>query len=138
MRVYFDSCILIYRIEQRQPWAQRVDALLASIDAAAALFVTTELTRLECRVRPLALGRADVLRDYDAFFEQPTLLWQPFDRRVFDSAAQLRAEHGLKTPDALHLAAALAAGCDQFWTNDHRLDAAAAQTLRVVVPGDQP
>lgn len=138
MRIYFDSCILIYRIERRQPWAQRVDALLAGIDAAAAHFVTTELTRLECRVRPLGLGHADVLRDYDAFFEQPSLQWQPFDRQVFDRAARLRAEHGLKTPDALHLAAALAAGCDEFWTNDHRLDTAAARALRVVVPADQP
>jgi predicted nucleic acid-binding protein len=138
MRIYFDSCIVIYRIEQREPWAQRVNSLLAGPDAATHVFVTTELTRLECRVRPLALGLVDVLREYDAYFEQPALLWQGCDRPVFDLAARLRAQHGLKTPDALHLAAALTAGCEEFWTNDHRLDAAATSSLRVVVPADRP
>jgi predicted nucleic acid-binding protein len=36
-------------------------------------------------------------------------------------AAQLRADLNLKTPDALHLAAAIEAGCDRVLTNDNRL-----------------
>jgi predicted nucleic acid-binding protein len=135
MRIHFVSCIVIYRIEQREPWARRVNALLA---ASALVFVTTELTRLECRVRPLALGLVDVLRDDDAYFDQPALLWQACDRPVFHHAANLRAQHGLKTPDVLHLAAALIARCEEFWTNDHRFDAAATSSLRVVVPADRP
>ena len=39
------------------------------------------------------------------------------------AAAQLRAATGLKTPDALQLAAALGAGCRSFLTNDRRLPA---------------
>ena len=38
-------------------------------------------------------------------------------------AAQLRALHGIRTPDALQLAAALAARCPVFVTNDRRLPA---------------
>ena len=37
---------------------------------------------------------------------------------VFKDAARLRAETGLKTPDALHAATALRAGCALFITND--------------------
>jgi predicted nucleic acid-binding protein len=37
------------------------------------------------------------------------------------AAAQLRAATGIKTPDALQLVAALAAGCKTFLTNDRRL-----------------
>ncbi len=37
---------------------------------------------------------------------------------VFDDAARLRAESGLKLPDALHAATALRAGCALFITND--------------------
>jgi len=37
------------------------------------------------------------------------------------AAAQLRAATGVKTPDALQLVAALAAGCKTFLTNDRRL-----------------
>jgi predicted nucleic acid-binding protein len=36
-------------------------------------------------------------------------------------AAQLRAATGVATPDALQLAASLAAGCSAFLTNDRRL-----------------
>lgn len=35
-------------------------------------------------------------------------------------------------PDALHLAAALHGGCDQFWTNDHRLEKAADGRIAIV------
>ena len=43
----------------------------------------------------------------------------------FMRAAQLRARHTLSAPDALHLAVAQLAGCDELWTNDNRLAAAA-------------
>lgn len=136
MHIYFDSCILIYRIEQREPWTQRVTARLATLDPAVTTTVTSELARLECRVRPIALGQGSVLRDYDAFFELAGIVMQALGREVFERATALRATHRLKTPDALHLAAALTAGCDELWTNDHRFDAAAAALLRVVVPAD--
>ena len=45
----------------------------------------------------------------------------PMNRAVFDRAAELRARHRIKTPDALHLSAALEYGCEEFWTNDDRL-----------------
>jgi predicted nucleic acid-binding protein len=38
-------------------------------------------------------------------------------------AAQLRATAGMKTPDALQIAAALTAGCTTFLTNDRRIPA---------------
>lgn len=45
------------------------------------------------------------------------------DKEIFHQAAQLRADFtGLKTPDALHLATAVYHNCDEFWTNDNRLD----------------
>ena len=42
-----------------------------------------------------------------------------------------RAAHRLKTPDALHLVAAIESRCNQFWTNDKRLAIAAAGHLEV-------
>ena len=131
MRVYLDSCVLIYRIEQSAPWAAMAKEQLALVEASGATVVVSELTRLECRVHPMALGRADMLSDYDAFFAQPMLGWQALDRPVFELATRLRAQSRLKTADALHLAAALCAGCQQFITYDKRLAAAAAGRLEV-------
>jgi predicted nucleic acid-binding protein len=39
------------------------------------------------------------------------------------AAAQLRAVTGIKTPDALQIAAALSAGCKAFVTHDRRIPA---------------
>ena len=50
------------------------------------------------------------------------------------TAAQLRAATGLKTPDALQLAAALSAGCAAFVTNDRRIPA--IRGMRVLQLGD--
>lgn len=53
-------------------------------------------------------------------------------RRARHPRGELRARHGLRTPDALHRAVAQLAGCDELWTNDNRL-AAAAEGLAVNV-----
>ena len=42
-------------------------------------------------------------------------------RAVLDLATEVRARHGFKTPDAIHLSAAVSSGCDVFLTNDRRL-----------------
>ncbi|GAA1738468.1 type II toxin-antitoxin system VapC family toxin [Aeromicrobium alkaliterrae] len=44
----------------------------------------------------------------------------PVTREVAAVAATLRGVHGLKTPDALHLATAIVAGADQFVTGNRR------------------
>ena len=51
---------------------------------------------------------------------------------VFDMAIKLWADGSLKTPDALHLATAIHAGCSQFWTNDKKLVKAAGKSLMVI------
>ena len=130
MRVYPDTCMVIYAVEQHpELWPRLRDTWLCS---ARPSFAVSELTRLECRVGPFRQGDNTLLARYERFFSTPGLLWVTPSRRVFDLATELRARHRLKTPDALHLAAAIAAGCEEFWTNDHRLDAAATGYLRPV------
>jgi predicted nucleic acid-binding protein len=51
---------------------------------------------------------------------------------VLDLAASIRARFGFRTPDAIHLAAAMAAHCDQFLTNDRSLRAFSEVTVVVV------
>lgn len=61
----------------------------------------------------------------------------PLTTEVFRRAAELRADNALRTPDAIHLAAALVGGCSALWTNDDRLAKAAGDftvTIRPVEP----
>jgi predicted nucleic acid-binding protein len=45
----------------------------------------------------------------------------PVSLAIADSAARLRARYNLRTPDALHVATAINAGCQAFLTNDNTL-----------------
>ena len=130
-RIYWDSCIFIYRVQQVKPWCVTIDQHLRSIPAPARL-VITDLTRLECRVLPIRTGDDDLLERFDTTFALPSCEQWPCDHTIFNLAIDLRARHNLKTPDALHLAAALVARCDQFWTNDTRLNQAADGRIAIV------
>ena len=52
---------------------------------------------------------------------------------IAEQAANLRARYNLATPDAVHLATAMDAGCDAFLTNDAALQRVAK--IRVLVLG---
>ncbi|AVZ79421.1 VapC toxin family PIN domain ribonuclease [Zoogloeaceae bacteirum Par-f-2] len=129
-RLYLDSCIIIYYVEQRPDYFAPVDA---RINAGDSLVTVSDLCRLECLVHPMRAGDAAPLTAFERFFAADDLWITPSTSSVFKLATELRARHCLKTPDALHLAAAIEAGCDEFWTNDHRLDAAASRHLRTVI-----
>jgi predicted nucleic acid-binding protein len=89
---------------------------------------------MECRVKPLRDGNADLLKDYDQFFQNAVAEIIPLTREVIDRATEIRAPYGFKTPDAIHLTAAVVSGCDAFFTNDHRLDRFSDIALEVVQP----
>ncbi len=100
-----------------EPWAAKISRAIS--DLGNVELVVSDLVRLECRVVPLRNGDAELLRRFDEAFAAAE--FARLTRSVFDRAAELRARHRIKTPDALHLAAALEHGCDEFWTNDDRL-----------------
>lgn len=133
MRIYLDACTLIYFIERSLPSHEQAiaEALQARRDRQPRL-CWTDLTRLECRVKPLRDKNHDLLNNYEHFFAQSIAHYLPITPDAFELATELRANHRLKTPDALHLATAIVAGCEEFWTNDHRLDTAAADHLRTI------
>ena len=96
--------------------------MFAEADAGARELVTSALTLLEAMVVPYRAGD----RSLADRFEQ--LLTGSRGIRVIDlsrdqlrDAAQLRAASGVKTPDALQLAAAIGSGCSAFVTNYRRI-----------------
>lgn len=126
--IYLDACLLIYAVEAHPVFGPIVVQALASEPPSR--LAISPLTRMECLVQPLRTGNAALQRRYELSFSQ--LAWLPMHDMVFEAATQLRAHHGLKTPDALHLALAQHHGCAALWTNDDRL-ARAAHGLAVNV-----
>lgn len=126
-RIYFDSVAFIYYVEQRSPWYASIDARLS---AGPVQIVVSDLTRLECRVKPIATGNAVLLAEFDKAFAAAEIT--PLTSAVLDRATEIRATYKFKTPDAIHLASAVEAGCTVFLTNDHRLAAFKGITIEVV------
>jgi predicted nucleic acid-binding protein len=79
-----------------------------------------------------------LLKDYDEFFAEAVAEIAALSRAIVDRATELRARHQFKTPDAIHLAAAVVTHCEVFLTNDHRLDRFPDMAIEVVQPQPLP
>jgi predicted nucleic acid-binding protein len=126
-KIYLDSCIAIYLVEEHPAYAAAIEDKLAESDG---MVCYSPLTELECLVLPLRLKRNDLLDKFSRFFSLNLKLEMP--EAVYQEATRLRADFGIKTPDALHLATARFHGCTEFWTNDGRL-AGVANSMAVDV-----
>lgn len=89
--------------------------------AEDAQLVTSDMSRLECRVKPIRDNNPHLLADYDPFFQEVIHEVLTLSTEVMDLATKIRAVYGFRTPDAIHFAAATLAKCDLFLTNDLRL-----------------
>lgn len=132
MLIYLDTNIVIYLIERPAGWGSRAIARIATARASADDLVVSDLVRLECRVRPTALGDLTTLAQFDAFFAATDVTVQTLTTAICDRATLIRAQYRFRTPDALHLAAAVEAGCQVFLTNDTRLSAFPDLTVEVL------
>jgi len=120
MILYIDTNALIYSLtgkpEFKDPARNWLDSFARS---PGSLLVTSRLTILEALIGPLK--QADVQRTTrieDAF---NGLVLLEVDDVTIRRAAAIRAAHPLRTPDAIHLAAALESRADVFLTADRRL-----------------
>ena len=118
MRIYLDSAPIIYLVENIPPYVDFLKQRLSSEDTHQ---VCSDLTRLECRVKPLRDEQMALLFAFDTYFDDIISESVPLSRAVMDRATEIRAQYGFKTPDAIHLACAAIAECDIFLTNDKQL-----------------
>jgi uncharacterized protein len=115
--IYVDACLLIYAFEDHPRHGARVRQHLAS--APPDSLAISPLVQLECLVGPMKSGNLVLQRYYEEGLRQ--LISLPLPEAVFLQAARVRAQFGLRTPDAIHLAAAQHHRCEALWTNDDRL-----------------
>ena len=105
--------------------------LLSALDRKAFAAATSELTLAE--LKPFQLGREDAVSAYTNLVQHSDwLAVVPVDRSVLVETARQRATTGILMPDAIHVATALAAGCDVFLTNDRRLKLPPAIALELL------
>ena len=105
-------------MERHEPYLTLLAPAWQQAEAGQLVVVCSELAIAETLVRPIREGDPDLEAAFRNVFAAPEVQVVPATRRHWEETARLRAATGLKTPDALHAATALLAGCALFITND--------------------
>ena len=135
--IYLDANATIYFVEKVAPYYQGIRQRMTDAQGKPKVHcVINALLLMEVRVKPLRDQDQTTLVSYESYFNAFASQTITLDKSVFELATQLRVHHRVKTPDALHLAAAIHAGCDQFWTNDGKLATAAEGHIEVINIGE--
>ena len=96
-----------------------MDAIVAHIENSSVQAISSAISLTEVLTHPLRLGKTELEQEYrDILLNSDTFQLIPVTTLTAESAARLRAAYNLRTPDALHVASAIEAGCDIFLTND--------------------
>lgn len=96
MLIYLDSAILIYYLDGVGSFQARAAHRLAALRAAGDQVAVSDLTRLECRVKPIQLGDTLRLSKFDGFFRLSRVRMTPLTTTVYDRATVIRTTHGIK------------------------------------------
>jgi len=118
-RVYVDTNALIYAFEAPSQYPRLQTHFLDLLTRGELTLVTSWITFAEVLVKPLQTGNTVEEAGNRAFFA-PCIHFEirPVDQAISNQVASLRALHGFKLPDAIHIATGMAAGCTHYLTGD--------------------
>ena len=117
--IYLDTQVIIYTVEANTNYYSLLLPLWLKFQAGEIELMTSELTLLETLVFPLKNANTILFRDYEQLLLSSEIQLVPITQSVLRTAANLRANTNLKTPDAIHAATAITEGCTLFLTNDN-------------------
>src|SRR5450759_169851 len=118
-----DTSLFIYHVENHPIYSPLTHELCSGIEMDERKGYTSTITLMEIIVKPLALGRQDIARKYEALLVNfPNLAMIDLDRDVIRQAARLRADFHLRPPDSLQVSACLLGGAEVFITNDRQIE----------------
>ena len=117
--VYLDTAPLIYYLEENATHSSYLNQLFKKNEAGEFIFYTSVVTLTEVLTLPFRQGNVELAEQYQYFLsETQTLKLIPVNLPIAKLAAKLRAEYGIRMPDAIHLATAMEIKADWFLTND--------------------
>ena len=120
-RIYWDTMLFIYWLEDNPQFAKRVDAIRLRMRERNDRLLTGALTFGEVLAAVYRGGKADLANKTKDALQDVVSEVIPFTVDTADRYAQIRGSLGLPAADAIHLASAAQAGTDLFLTNDKRL-----------------
>jgi predicted nucleic acid-binding protein len=129
-RVYWDTMLFIYWLEDHPEHARRVDAIRSRMEQRDDQLITGAFTFGEVLAGAYRKGAPQLADESRRLLRSVVAEVIPFTLETADRYARIRGTLGITPADAIHLASAAQAGTDLFLTNDKRL-------LGKIVPGIQ-
>jgi predicted nucleic acid-binding protein len=118
-RIALDTSVFIYQLQANAKYVGLTDEIFVWLQRSKSQGVTSTVTMTELLVQPYrerSQQQADEI--YGLLSTFPNLAWIAPSLEIADTAARLRAEHGLRTPDALQAATAIGSSATALVTND--------------------
>ena len=118
-RAYLDANTVIYALEGLAQYSNLKVGLLDALDDGAFTAVTSQLTLVETIIGPRRAGKPTDEAEFRNFLTPSTnMVIAPVSMAILEKVIDIRAQHGIKIPDAIHLATGILANCTVFVTRD--------------------
>jgi predicted nucleic acid-binding protein len=117
--VALDTSIFIYQLEANPKYFSFTDHIFSWIERSGGSSVTSTVTMTELLVQPYRDSDEQRVEEfYGLLATYPNLDWIAPSLEIADLAAQIRALHRLRTPDALQAATAVQSRATGLISND--------------------
>lgn len=127
-----ETAPFIYFVEQHPTYVDRMRTIFHQVHRGTPQVITSVITLTEVLVMPIQTNHTQYQQEYrEMLLNTAHITTLPVSSAIADRAAYLRAQYGVRTPDALHVATAIISECDAFLTNDFALKR--VQDVRVLV-----
>jgi predicted nucleic acid-binding protein len=120
-RIYWDTMLFIYWLENHPRFAKRVDEIYSRMRERQDQLLTGAFTFGEVLTGIYRKGSAHQAGEVRLQLQKVVTEIVPFTIETADHYARIRGSLSLPPADAIHLASAAHAGTDLFLTNDKRL-----------------
>lgn len=118
-RIALDTSIFIYQLQANPGYIDLTHQVFSWLERSSASAITSTITMTELLVQPFREGDETLSNSFLSLLPAfPNLNWIAPDLEIAILAAQIRARHALRTPDALQAATAMHAGATTILTND--------------------
>jgi predicted nucleic acid-binding protein len=118
-KIGLDTSIFIFQVEENPRYAELSNLIFEWVEKPRSRAVTSTITMLEVLVQPYRDSALDRVNNFYALLSTyPNLEWIEPTLEIADLGARLRAEHNLRTPDAIQVATALANQATGYVSND--------------------
>lgn len=118
-KIGIDSMLFIYLLEDHPEFSDTVSSILKDVESGKMIGATSVITQLEILVKPKKDHNLPAIEAYKSILSDfPNLEIVPVDNEIADIASTLRADYGIKTPDAIQVATSIKEECSVFVTND--------------------